>query len=130
MRRERRRSADRVLDEDDPLAGMVNLFDIAIVFAVGLMVALAAATRSGRLSPNEGAQAPVEADVREGQTLVRYRATHERSKGPGRLIGTAYRLPSGEVVYVPGGAPEGAPEGAAEATSSPKVPEARPPLPP
>jgi hypothetical protein len=106
MRRERRRAGDRLLDEDDPLAGMVNLFDIAIVFAVGLMVALAAAMQNGRIETKrqDGSMAPIEADVREGEKLVKYRTTTEQAKGPGRLIGTAYRLPNGEVVYVPDGA--------------------------
>lgn len=106
MRRERRRRGDRLLDEDDPLAGMVNLFDIAIVFAVGLMVALAAAMQNGRIETRrqDGSMAPIEADIRDGEKLVKYRTTTEQTKGPGRLIGTAYRLPNGEVVYVPDGA--------------------------
>ena len=35
----RRMATHPVLDDDDPLSGMVNLFDLAIVFAVGLAVA-------------------------------------------------------------------------------------------
>jgi hypothetical protein len=99
MSRPRRRAAPHpALDDDDPLSGMVNLFDIAIVFAVGLMVALAAAMRGGQLSSGT---APPEIEVKEGHEVVRYRASQDTAKGTGKQVGAAYRLPSGEVVYVP-----------------------------
>lgn len=98
-----------VLDDDDPLSGMVNLFDLAIVFAVGLIIALAAAMKTGRLATGQPAQAaqaaqasgPTEIEVKEGQKLVKYRSSDDKTRGPGHRIGTAFRLPSGEVVYVP-----------------------------
>jgi len=101
----RRRSLLRpqpALDDDDPLAGMVNLFDLAIVFAVGLIVALVLLSRQGRLSSvvHTAAAAP-ELDIREGQQVVHYKAAPEKAKGAGEKIGTAYRLPDGQVVYVP-----------------------------
>lgn len=104
--RQRRPRHHPALDDDDPLSGMVNLFDLAIVFAVGLIIALAAAMKTGKLATAQGAQAaqasgPTEIEVKEGQKLVKYRSTDDKTRGPGHRIGTAFRLPSGEVVYVP-----------------------------
>lgn len=96
----RRLGRHPILDDDDPLSGMVNLFDIAIVFAVGLIVALVVALRGGHVDRVLQASAP-EIDVRKGKRIVRYRATRESAQGEGRRLGTAYRLPGGEVVYVP-----------------------------
>lgn len=108
MSRRRRRKHDPVLDDDDPLAGLVNLFDIAIVFAMGLVIALVLAMRHGRFAdraaaaegaPSDATGAPTPASA---QRVSRYRETRETARGDGTRLGTAYRLPSGEVVYVPG----------------------------
>jgi len=99
-RRRRGRAPHPVLDDDDPLAGMVNLFDLAIVFAVGLIVALAAAIRDGRLT-HAGLRSAPELEVQEGSRTIKYRGSQEKARGAGHRIGTAFRLPSGEVVYVP-----------------------------
>lgn len=100
MIRRRARAPHPVLDEDDPLSGMVNLFDLAIVFAVGLIVALAAAIREGRLT-HAGLRSAPELEVQEGSKKVRYRGSQDKARGEGHRIGTAFRLPSGDVVYVP-----------------------------
>jgi hypothetical protein len=88
------------LDDDDPLAGMVNMFDLAIVFAVGLIVALATAIHERRLAP-PGPPGPEEIAVADGNRVQRYHASPEKAAGAGRRIGTAYKFPNGEVVYVP-----------------------------
>lgn len=38
---------------------------------------------------------------RKGLKIEKYRATSEKLGGEGQKLGTAYRLKSGEVVYVP-----------------------------
>ena len=35
------------IEEDDPLAGVVNIFDVSVVFIVGLMIALFSVYRMG-----------------------------------------------------------------------------------
>lgn len=40
------------VDEDDPLAGVVNIFDVSVVFIVGLMIALFSVYRIGDLVPD------------------------------------------------------------------------------
>ena len=56
-------------------------------------------------------------DSAEGEKLKKYRVSNDKGKGPGSRIGSAYRLPSGEIIYVPeGGMPPpgaGAPPGGA-----------------
>lgn len=89
-----------MLTEDDPLAGMVNLFDVAIVFAMGLIVALVVALRNGHYEQMVE-NAPSEVEVRRGERMVRYRVARERSRGGGRRLGVAYELPDGQIVYVP-----------------------------
>lgn len=94
----RRRAPLQAESEDDPLAGLPNLFDVAIVFAVALMVAMATAYRvplADLAAPNDGAVTDPEASpiVVERQGRV--------SVGPGERVGVAYQLPSGEIVYLP-----------------------------
>lgn len=107
-----RRGPHPVLDDDDPLAGMVNLFDLAIVFAVGLIVALVVAGR-GRGLVTAPSPSNVELSVPEGKRLVHYRTSGEKGRGPGSRIGTAYRLPNGEIIYVPETPAPGDPPGGA-----------------
>ena len=77
--------------EDDPLAGMANMFDLWVVFAVALLLALASrATHQ---------HAPTEHMMK----LERFTVGDDQLTGAGERLGTAYRLQSGEVVYVPDG---------------------------
>ena len=90
------------------LSGVENLFDVAMVFAVALIVALAAFWQSPLLFQNQDFTAVVnpgspdmELVVKEGRELKRYKASTEQGSGEGELLGRAYRLPDGKVVYVP-----------------------------
>ncbi len=75
--------------DDDPLSGMANMFDLWVVFAVALLLALVGrAARDGAPSANT-------------QKLDRFTVGDQRLTGAGERLGTAYRLQSGEVVYVP-----------------------------
>ena len=105
----RRISLDSI---DEPtesiLSGVENLFDVAMVFAVALIVALAAFWQSPLLFENQDFTAVVnpgkpdmELVVKEGKELKRYQASTEQGSGEGELLGRAYRLPDGKVVYVP-----------------------------
>ena len=110
--RDRRASRSRrlsVLDDEDPMAGVANLFDVAMVFAVALLVALVSYLRVPELlDPSrdvtittESADGQMEVMVREGETVRRYRMSTDDARGEGVRLGTAYRLESGEVIYVP-----------------------------
>ena len=108
-RKYRRISLDSI---DEPTgsitSGVENLFDVAMVFAVALIVALAAFWQSPLLFENQDFTAVVnpgkpdmELVVKEGKELKRYQASTEQGSGEGELLGRAYRLPDGKVVYVP-----------------------------
>lgn len=111
-RRPRRRK--RLLgasDEDmDPLGFLVNLFDVALVFALALMIALVSnlkladllTSRDFTIVKNPGA-ADMEIITRQDGNVSRYVADESASAQGmgGQRIGTAYRLENGEIVYVP-----------------------------
>jgi len=134
MRRRRIGTADR---NGDPLDGIVNLFDVAIVLAVGFLVAaLAGAGMSDLLTSknltivtNPGT-ARMQVIVKQGQHLSRLSlANGAPVGGAGTLLGAFYRLNGGTVVYVPAGSmpPGGASQTpAAAATAGAPSPSASP----
>lgn len=104
----RRRKWDDLI-EDDPATGLLNLFDVWIAFAVALLLAMVGFMGAPELlNPRSNVtliknpgRPDMEIIQKKGVTIDRYRATSEQLTGQGRRLGTAYQLPSGEVVYVP-----------------------------
>ena len=109
LRNLRKISLDSIDEPTESItSGVENLFDVAMVFAVALIVALAAFWQSPLLFENQDFTAVVnpgkpdmELVVKEGKELKRYQASTEQGSGEGELLGRAYRLPDGKVVYVP-----------------------------
>ncbi len=110
MRQGRR---NRLLHDDadsDPMGLVANLFDVAMVFAVALMVALVArfhlqeffSQEDFTLVKNPG-QTDMEIITKEGNEIKRYMPSADApSNGRrGKKVGVAYQLESGEIVYVP-----------------------------
>jgi hypothetical protein len=97
--------------EDDPLAGIANLFDVSVVFIVGLMITLFSIYRMGDLvDPNAettivktNAAGEREIIVKKGTQITAYKVTGELGEGDGERLGTAYRLANGQIIYVPDG---------------------------
>lgn len=127
MRRRRVGTADR---NGDPLDGIVNLFDVAIVLAVGFLVAaLSAAGVSGLLTKqnmtivtNPGTR-QMQVIVKEGDQIVKLdMANGAQVQGLGTLIGSFYKLADGTVVYVPAGSL--APAGSTPVPGASPVPSA------
>src|SRR5690242_4625201 len=95
--------------EEDPLAGIANLFDVSIVFIVGLMITLFSVYRMGDLVDagsdvtmvKTNAQGKREIIVKKGTSITAYEVSGEMSEGNGERLGTAYRLANGQIVYVP-----------------------------
>ncbi|MFQ5503859.1 MAG: DUF2149 domain-containing protein [Planctomycetota bacterium] len=90
--------------EEDPLAGVANLFDAAMVFAVALLLAFV--TYAGAQSLSPGAEAHPdrergEVPAKDWETLTRFRTSSRTTGGKGKRLGVAYRLESGELIYVP-----------------------------
>ncbi|GJM21255.1 MAG: hypothetical protein DHS20C15_11700 [Planctomycetota bacterium] len=78
-------------DIGDPASGLVNLFDLWMVFAVAALLTSVGAARE--------ALQRVEADQHALPEALR--STDRALEGRGERLGVAYRLSSGEVVYVP-----------------------------
>ncbi len=104
----------------DPLAGVVNLFDASMVLVVALLLALAGADSlaeiAARMSQKDitivtnPGKPDMEMIIKRGEEMEKLEASELRGAGVGTRLGVAYRLESGEVVYVPEGAPSAAGE--------------------
>lgn len=94
--------------DDDPLSGMANLFDLAMVFAVALMVAVVTHMQIAEiftqddvtLVKNPGKE-DMEIIVKKGKEIERYKASGKTSEGKGKRVGAAYELEDGQIIYVP-----------------------------
>lgn len=94
--------------EDDPMEGMTNLFDLAMVFAVALMVALVSymklpeffSDKDVTLVKNAG-KPDMEIIVKKDKKITRYKSSETSGSGKGTRIGVAYQLENGEIIYVP-----------------------------
>ena len=88
-----------------------NLFDVAMVFAVALMVALVARYNMTEMFSQEDftmvknpGKENMEIITKEGQRISRYTPGEDQSHSAGakgRRVGVAYELENGEIIYVP-----------------------------
>ncbi len=89
----------------EPLA---NMFDAAFVFAVALLVALVSFLQAPDLLRQKDfaiitdpGTPQMKMVVKDGKEIKRYEANGAVGSGSGELLGRAYRLSDGRVVYVP-----------------------------
>jgi hypothetical protein len=97
--------------DSDPLAGMANLFDLGMVFAVALMVALVSRLQVAELLTEDQAtivknpgKENMEIIVKDGKKITKYKAesqTQNTGNGKGRQVGIAYEMENGEIIYIP-----------------------------
>ena len=98
-------------DDDDPLAGLANLFDVSVAFIVALLIALFGLFSAGRLldpSSNvtivqQSSTGEMQIVEKKGTTITVQKVSDRSMSGEGTRLGTAYRLANGQVVYVPEG---------------------------
>ncbi len=98
-------------EDDDPMSVVSNLFDVAMVFAVALMVALVSRFNMTEMFSQEDftmvknpGKDNMEIITKEGQTINRYTPSEEQNSSDGKKgkrVGTAYELENGEIIYVP-----------------------------
>lgn len=102
-------SASEDVAEEDPLAGIANLFDISVVFIVGLIISLFSIYRMNDLVDAKSevtmvktnARGEREIIVKKGTKITAYKVSGKTTTGDGERLGIAYRLASGQIIYVP-----------------------------
>ena len=97
-----RRNLLRKEEDNDPMSVVSNLFDVAMVFAVALMVALVS-REDFTMVKNPGKE-NMEIITKEGEKINRYTPsedTSSQSGKKGKKVGIAYELENGEIIYVP-----------------------------
>ena len=109
--RRKRRSTLLQADDDDPLSVVVNLFDVAMVFAVSLMVAMVMHMNMSEIFGQDDftivknpGKDNMEIIQKKGRTMETYKASgHTTGAGgqKGKRLGTAYQLENGQIIYVP-----------------------------
>jgi hypothetical protein len=105
----RRGSRASAAEDEDPLAGLANLFDVSVAFIVALLVALFGLFSSGRLLDPasdvtvmvRSASGETQLIRKRGAAITVQKVTDRSMSGEGTRLGTAYRLANGQVVYVP-----------------------------
>ena len=89
---------------------VANLLEVAMVFAVALMVALVTRFNMTEMFSKEDftmvknpGKENMEIITKEGQEIKRYTPSEEQetSGKRGKKVGVAYQLESGEIIYVP-----------------------------
>ena len=108
MKRDDRYRAFGRNDDFDPRETLVNLFDVAMVFAVALMVAFVIRSQMTELLTSEdvtfvknAGKPDMEIIVKKDNKVTRYKSEKSTGTGRGERVGIAYRLESGEIIYVP-----------------------------
>lgn len=106
-----RRSQKLHEEDDDPMSVVSNLFDVAMVFALALMVALVTRFNMTEMFSQEDftivknpGKDNMEIITKEGQQINRYTPSEDQdaSNGKrGKRVGVAYELENGEIIYVP-----------------------------
>ena len=106
----RRRRLLRRSEDSDPMSVVSNLFDVAMVFAVALMVALVSRYNMTEMFSQEDftmvknpGKENMEIITKEGEKLNRYTPSEDsdKSSNKGKRVGSAYELENGDIIYVP-----------------------------
>ncbi len=107
----KRRSKRFLESEDfDPISTVANLFDVAMVFAVALMVALVSRFNMTEMFSKEDftmvknpGKENMEIITKKGKKIESYKASNESKQtgNKGKRVGSAYQLENGEIIYIP-----------------------------
>lgn len=105
-----RRNLLRKDDDNDPMSVVSNLFDVAMVFAVALMVALVSRYQMDEVFSQEDftmvknpGKANMEIITKKGETIEKYTPSEQQNTtgSRGQRVGVAYQLENGEIIYIP-----------------------------
>lgn len=97
-------------EDNDPMSVLTNLFDVSMVFAVALMVALVTHFQMNEvfskedftMVKNPGKQ-NMEIITKKGEKIEKYKSSKDAKKSGnrGKKVGVAYQLENGEIIYIP-----------------------------
>ncbi|MDY3266983.1 MAG: DUF2149 domain-containing protein [Phocaeicola sp.] len=106
-----RRNLLKKEEDSDPMSVVSNLFDVAMVFAVALMVALVSRYNMTEMFSQEDftmvknpGKENMEIITKEGNKINKYTPSENQSDKTGKRgkkVGIAYELENGEIIYVP-----------------------------
>lgn len=97
-------------EDSDPISVVSNLFDVAMVFAVALMVALVTRYNMTEMLSQEDftmvknpGKENMEIITKEGEKINRYTPSEDQQQSGtrGKRVGIAYESENGEIIYVP-----------------------------
>jgi len=101
-----RRKRKTYLD-DDPLSSVANLFDVAMIFAIGLLVVALMhfgveelITQSDITIVKNPGQENMQVIIKQGDDIEKLELTKEEVSTSGRKFGTIYQTDGGEWVLV------------------------------
>ena len=96
----RRRLLSASAEDNDPVAMLTNLFDVAMVVKFNMTEIFSKEDYTMVKNPGKD---NMEIITKEGQTITRYKPSENQNATgkKGRKVGVAYELENGEVIYVP-----------------------------
>ncbi len=106
---QRKQNRGTGLADNDPMNSVANLFDLGLVFIVGLLLALFGTYHLQELLQHdsrvtitkESADGAMQIIIKDGRKIEAVKVGKQQTEGKGRRLGTAYRLENGTMVYVP-----------------------------
>jgi len=110
LKKRRMHSTKNTATDDDPLSGLANLFDIGLVFIVGLFLALMTvyhmmdffSETSEVTVMKKSKEGQMEIITKKGKEVKVEKITDKKIGGEeGIKLGTAYKLKNGRMIYVP-----------------------------
>lgn len=98
-------------EDHDPMSVLTNLFDVSMVFAVALMVALVTRYQMNEffskddftMVKNPGTE-QMEIITKKGDEIEKYKPSEDNNESDnlrGKKVGVAYQLEDGQIIYVP-----------------------------
>ena len=103
-RNSRRISAAR----GEPMQGVANLFDVALVFIVALLLTLMSTYQvldffnpESEITVMKKTEGQWRIITKKGRQIKAMKVSPEKAQGQGQRLGVAYRLQDGTMVYVP-----------------------------
>lgn len=103
--------SDSPMQEEDPLSGIAQLFDISIAFIVAVIAALFTLMSSFQLFAKDSdwtitrktKSGAIEMIEKHNDEIIKRKVTPTKLSGNGERLGTAYKLENGQIIYVPDG---------------------------